>query len=80
MQNEIQRRVDSAFAGRRDPVKDYNNACSAVKRAHEAFKNSKDKRLLQPTASASDSYARALNELDISTRVLEIFQALEKAS
>jgi len=80
MQNELQRRIDSAFAGRRDPVKDYQQACLSVKRTHEAFKNSKDKRLQQPTQSASDSYARALNELDLCTRVLEIFSALEKAS
>jgi len=77
--NEIQRRVDSAFAGRRDPQKDYDLACSAVKRSHAAFKASRDKKGV-PSAQASDMYARSLHELDVSTRVLEIFQALPKAS
>ena len=77
--NEIQRRVDSAFAGRRDPVKDYDSACLSVKKSHAAFKASRDKKGT-PSAQASDLYARSLQELDISTRVLEIYQALPKAS
>ena len=77
--NEIQRRLDSAYAGRRDPQKDYDSACLSVKRSHTAFKASRDKKGV-PSPTASDSYARSLHELDVSTRVLEIFTALAKAS
>ena len=83
MQNKndsiIRLRVDQVTSGRRDPLDDFSRACLAVKKAHVAFKTSKDKSGT-PSAQASENYARALAELDISSRVLDFTQALEKAS
>lgn len=73
---EIKRRISQVELGRRDPEVDYERSCEAVKRAHEAFKHSYNKN--GPSASASESYAKALRELEIATHVLEITTEMRK--
>jgi hypothetical protein len=78
MERELQRRLQRVEKGQ-DPYRAYQAACEAVRASHAAFKNSKD-RQGRPSPHASDVYARSLRELDLSTRVLQITQALQKAS
>jgi hypothetical protein len=80
MDSEVQRRLRRSGSASFDPFQDYTKACANVKRAHSVFKASRDKRLNSPSAQASENYARALAELDICTRVLEIHNALAEAS
>jgi hypothetical protein len=77
--NEIERRIQQVEAGRRDPLKDFNNACEEVKKAHESFKSSKDKQG-HASVNASERYARALQEMDITTRVRDLTNALEETA
>lgn len=75
----VLRRCNQVTAGKRDPLKDYNEACESVRRARIAFRASADKRSgFSP--SAADMYARALQEVDLCTQVLGITDALKKAS
>jgi hypothetical protein len=76
---EIARRVDSVLSGQRNPHTDYENASEAVKRAHTAFKASKDKRQA-PSVNAAENYARALRDLDICLQVISLTTIQEKAS
>lgn len=78
-QHTVERRCAQVSEGKRNPRKDYDDACEAVSRARRAFKASGEKNKgFSP--SAADSYARALTELDICTQVLGITDALRKAS
>ena len=76
---EIARRIDQVISGKRDPEKDYQDASEAVKRAHGAFKASKDKRQA-PSVNAAENYARALRDLDICQQVISLTTIQEKAS
>ena len=78
-EREIARRVDSVLSGQRNPQNDYQDASEAVKKAHTAFKASKDKRQ-SPSPGASENYARALHDLDIALQVLQRTTIQEKAS
>jgi len=78
-EREIARRVDSVLSGKRNPQNDYQDASENVKKAHTAFKASKDKRQ-SPSPGASENYARALHDLDIALQVLQRTTIQEKAS
>jgi hypothetical protein len=76
---EISRRVDLVLSGKRDPQKDYTDASENVKRAHTAFKASRDKAQM-PSAHASEQYAKALRDLDIAFRVLQHTVSLKETA
>lgn len=78
-ERELSRRLEAVKSGRKDPMKEYLAANEAVKKAHTAYKNSRD-RQQQPSPSASEQYAKALRELDLCSRVLDITTALKKTA
>lgn len=79
--NEIERRIQLVEQGRRDPLLDYSRACEELKHAHESFKNSKGRdRKATPSPSAQENYARALREVDICSRVLDLTNALKETA
>lgn len=75
---EVARRVDQVIAGKRNPHTDYTNASEAVKRAHTAFKASKD-RHQTPSVMASENYAKSLRDLDICDQVISLTKLQETA-
>jgi hypothetical protein len=77
-EHEIRRRISQVEQGRRDPHKDYDIACENVKLAHDAFKRSYGK--TGPSIHAQEVYAKALRDLELATHVLELTNALAKAS
>jgi len=66
--NEIERRIYHAQRGRRSLEDDFTRAKEEVRKAHQNFKSTK-------SASAQESYAKALRELDITSRCLALVNA-----
>ena len=75
--SEIERRIRLARIGKRDPDKDLAEARNTLKNAKKAFDASKDRKGI-PSYHASDTYAKALRDVQIAEAVLDEIERLEE--
>lgn len=75
---ELQRRLRAVERGK-DPCEALQAAQEARMAAYRAFQASRTKAGI-PSAHASDLYARALREVELCQRVLQIVQPLEETA